>query len=177
MIGLGTKAPGFKLYDAISEKEKSLSELKSNIATVIMFISNHCPFVQHLNPVLGPVIREYQAKGVAFIGIGSNDVNTYPEDGPEMMRKVSDHHGFTFPYLFDETQEVARDYQAVCTPDFFVFNKGLELSYRGRFDETRPGTGTPTGNDLKSALDSLIAGEEVTAKQFPSIGCSIKWKY
>ncbi len=176
MIGLGSEAPAFTLPDAISGQELSLDSLKSEIATVVMFISNHCPFVQHLNEKLSEVARDYKERGISFIAIGSNDTQHYPQDGPSTMRKVAEYFGYTFPYLFDETQEVARAYNAECTPDFFVFDRDLKLSYRGRFDETRPGMGQPTGNDITTALDALIAGEPVNETQFPSIGCSIKWK-
>eukprot|EP00923_Selenidium_pygospionis_P029459 GHVN01052556.1.p1 GENE.GHVN01052556.1~~GHVN01052556.1.p1 ORF type:complete len:171 (+),score=10.45 GHVN01052556.1:34-513(+) len=159
MVVLGSAAPNFTLPDAISEKTFS-----------------HCPFVQHLNARLAEVARDYKAKGVSFVAIGSNDIDEYPEDGPEMMQKVAAQYGYSFPYLFDATQDVARAYQAVCTPDFFIFDGDLKLSYRGRFDETRPGMGRPTGKDMAEALDNLIAGKAVDAKQFPSMGCSMKWK-
>ena len=176
MIRLGSEAPAFTLPDAISEQELSLDSLKSEIATVIMFISNHCPFVQHLNEKLSEAARDYKERGISFIAIGSNDTHHYPQDGPSTMKKVAEHFGYTFPYLFDETQEVAHAYNAECTPDFFVFDGDLKLRYRGRFDETRPGMGQPTGNDMTTALDALIAGEPVDETQLPSIGCSIKWK-
>ena len=176
MIGLGSDAPAFTLPDAVSGQELALNDLKSDTATVIMFISNHCPFVQHLNEELAQVAKDYKTKGISFIAIASNDVATYPEDGPVMMKKVAEYHDYSFPYLFDDTQEVARAYDAQCTPDFFVFDGDLKLSYRGRFDETRPGTGRPTGIDMKGALDALIAGEPVSENQLPSMGCSIKWK-
>ncbi|MBW1296219.1 thioredoxin family protein [Aquimarina litoralis] len=176
MMELGTKAPSFSLPDTISGNVLSLSEVKSDIATVIAFICNHCPFVHHINNKFVEIANEFQAKGVEFIAISSNDVNYYPQDGPEMMKKVAKSTGYNFPYLYDENQEVAKAYQAECTPDFFVFNRNLTLAYRGRFDETRPGMGTATGNDLSAALTALVNNSEITLDQKPSIGCSIKWK-
>ncbi|MFS4466853.1 thioredoxin family protein [Maribacter sp. 2210JD10-5] len=176
MLALGTKAPSFNLPDTVSGKTLSLSDLKSDTATVIAFICNHCPFVHHINESLVEVANDYQAKGVQFIAISSNDVDFYPQDGPQMMGRVADSLGYPFPYLYDESQKAARDYQAECTPDFFVFDGNLELAYRGRFDETRPGMGRPTGRELSAALDALVAGASVNDQQHPSIGCSIKWK-
>lgn len=176
MLELGTKAPNFKLFDTISGKTLSLNELKSDIATVIVFICNHCPFVHHINSKLVEVANIYQGKGIHFIAINSNDVTTYPEDSPEKMTETAKKLGYPFPYLYDETQLIAKAYKAECTPDFFVFDKELKCAYRGRFDETRPNIGIPTGKDLSNALDRLIAGKKVEIKQFPSMGCNIKWK-
>jgi len=176
MMELGTNAPDFTLFDTISKKQQSLSALKSNVATVVVFICNHCPFVHHINSRLVEVANLYQAKGVQFIAISSNDVNYYPQDGPDMMSRVAQSLGYPFPYLYDETQTVAKAYQAECTPDFFVFDGDLSLSYRGRFDESRPNMGIATGAELSEALDALVAGKEVPQQQYPSIGCSIKWK-
>ena len=176
MMELGTKAPDFTLLDTVSGKEVSLSGLKSDIATVVVFICNHCPFVHHVNSKLVEVAREYKARGIQFIAISSNDVESHPEDAPEFMAQVAKTQGYPFPYLYDATQEIAKAYGAECTPDFFVFDGNLECAYRGRFDETRPNMGKPTGNDLTNALDFLIAGGKVPAVQYPSMGCSIKWK-
>jgi len=176
MMQLGSKAPDFKLPDTVSGKEVSLSDLKSDIATVIVFICNHCPFVLHINSKLVEIANSYQKKGIQFIAISSNDIDTHPQDGPDYMAKVAKKEGYNFPYLYDETQNIAKAYGAECTPDFFMFDDKLECVYRGRFDETRPNMGNPTGIDLSNALDALITGKEITKDQYPSIGCSIKWK-
>ena len=148
MMALGTKAPSFTLPDTVTGKTVTLSEMKSDVATVIAFICNHCTFVHHINHQLVKVANEFQAKGVQFITISSNDTDYYPQDGPEMMKRVAENLDYSFPYLYDETQKVALNYKAECTPDFFVFNGNLELAYRGRFDETRPNLGTATGLSL-----------------------------
>lgn len=176
MMELGTKAPDFSLYDTVSEQNVALSDIKSNVATVIVFICNHCPYVKHLNSKLVEVANEYLKHDVKFIAISSNSVETHPQDGPEFMKQVAEEQSYPFPYLYDETQEVAKAYKAECTPDFFVFNGNMECAYRGRFDETRPNKGVPTGSDLTKALDALIAGEKVSEDQKPSMGCNIKWK-
>lgn len=176
MMELGTVAPDFTLPDTISGKSITLYHLKSDVATVVVFVCNHCPYVHHINAKLVEVANEYREKGVQFIAISSNDVENYPQDAPELMSKVAKEQGYSFPYLYDESQEVAKAYYAECTPDFFVFDKDLKCAYRGRFDETRPRMGQPTGRDLTDALDALIVGKMVSANQHPSIGCGIKWK-
>lgn len=176
MMDLGAKAPDFTLLNTITGKQASLSELKSDIATVVVFICNHCPYVHHVNPKLVEVAKTYQAKGVRFIAISSNDIENYPQDSPENMTKVAAKEGYPFPYLYDATQEVAKAYKAECTPDFYVFDKNMECAYRGRFDESRPGMGQPTGKDLCEALDAMLAGKPVSSDQKPSMGCNIKWK-
>ena len=177
MIELGTKAPDFTLLDTITGKERSLSELKSSIATVIIFICNHCPFVQHMQKELVDVATTYQDQGIQFIAINSNDVAHYPDDAPEKMQAVAKQFDYPFPYLFDETQEIAKAYQATCTPDFFVFDADLNCVYRGRFDESRPGKDIPvTGKDLCEALDNILLEKPISEKQHPSMGCNIKWK-
>lgn len=176
MMELGTKAPDFTLLNTVTNKTVSLTDLKSDVATVIVFICNHCPFVHHLNSKLVDVANIYQNKGVQFIAISSNDVANYPQDRPELMQEVAKKEGYSFPYLYDETQAVAKAYKGECTPDFFVFDGDLKCAYRGRFDETRPGMGTPTGKDLTNALDALISGNTIDADQKPSMGCNIKWK-
>jgi len=177
MIPLGTVASDFALTDAVSGKTMSLSELKSGIATVIVFMCNHCPFVRHIIDQLVQTANDYIPKGIRFIAINSNDPEQYPEDSPEEMKKWAEQKRFPFPYLFDATQEVARAYGAACTPDFFVFDGNLRLVYRGQFDGSRPGNGVPvTGSDLRAALDCLLEGRPVPSDQKPSLGCNIKWK-
>lgn len=175
MMKLGETAPNFTLLDTISEKQLALQELKSDTATVILFICNHCPFVHHVNARLVEVATAYQKKGIQFIAISSNDINNYPQDGPKFMTETAKKEGYPFPYLYDKTQEVAKAYKAECTPDFFVFDKDLKCAYRGRFDETRPNMGQASGEDLTDALDTLIAGKSITKDQKPSMGCNIKW--
>ena len=177
MLPLGTLAPDFKLLDTVSGKMLSLNELKSDKATVIMFICNHCPFVKHVDEGVVALAKDYQAKGVSFIAISSNDVENYPHDSPELMKVEAEKVGYTFPYLFDETQEVAKAYQAACTPDFYLFDAELKCVYRGQLDDSRPGNGQPvTGKDLRSALDCVLNNEKIDFEQRPSLGCNIKWK-
>ena len=177
MIELGSAAPRFTLPDTISGENFSLQDLQSNIGTVIMFICNHCPYVVHIQKVLAEVAQQYQKKGIQFIAINSNDVDNYPDDSPEKMSIIAKEVGYSFPYLFDATQEVAKSFDAACTPDFFVYNKDMKLVYRGQFDSARPGNDVPvTGADLKVALDAVIANQAVPNDQKPSTGCNIKWK-
>ncbi len=176
MMELGTKAPAFSLPDVVSGKTISLSEVKSNIATVVVFICNHCPFVKHINSKLVEVANKYQSQGVQFIAISSNNIETHPQDGPEFMKQTAKENSYPFPYLYDATQEVAKAYKAACTPDFFMFDGDLMCVYRGQFDDSRPNKGEATGEDLSAALDAVIAGEKVSDVQKPSIGCNIKWK-
>ncbi|GHE74586.1 thioredoxin family protein [Roseivirga thermotolerans] len=177
MLPLGTPAPDFKLPDTISGKSLSLAELKSDKATVIMFICNHCPFVKHVDEGIVSLAKDYQAKGVSFIAISSNDVENYPQDSPELMKEEAEKVGYTFPYLYDETQQVAKAYDAACTPDFYVFDADLKCAYRGQLDDSRPGNGKPvTSKDLRAALDEILEGKPVSTPQIPSLGCNIKWK-
>jgi thiol-disulfide isomerase/thioredoxin len=177
MIELGTKAIDFTLYNPLLKTKQSLSELKSEKATLIMFICNHCPFVKHINKGLVEFANEYISQGVSMIAINSNDVENYPEDSPIKMAETVQMHNYPFPYLYDETQEVAKAYQAACTPDFYIFDKNMELAYRGQMDSSRPSNGIPvTGGDLKNALDALLKGDKPSSDQKPSIGCNIKWK-
>ncbi|TYA55991.1 thioredoxin family protein [Formosa maritima] len=177
MIPIGTKAPDFKLLDTVSGKLFTLNELKGLQATVIMFICNHCPFVKHVNNELVTLAKDYKSKGVNFIAISSNDVENYPEDSPELMKQNAINQGFIFPYLYDQTQEVAKAYEAACTPDFYVFDKNLKLVYRGQLDNSRPGNDIPvTGADLRHAIHCIIENKKNTHTQKPSIGCNIKWK-
>ncbi|HMR43176.1 MAG TPA: thioredoxin family protein [Saprospiraceae bacterium] len=177
MLPLGTKAPGFELPDAVSGKMIRLEMLQSDKATVIMFICNHCPYVIHVNEELVRLAKDYQPRGVAFVAISSNDVEKYSADAPDKMKEVAEGEGYTFPYLFDESQEVAKAYDAACTPDFYVFDGNMRLVYRGRLDDSRPNSGRPlTGADLRAALDAVLSGAPVPEKQYPSGGCNIKWK-
>ncbi len=177
MLPLGTSAPAFTLPDTVSGRSLSLEQLKSERATVLMFICNHCPYVRHLLAPLVQLAHDYQAKGVAFVAISSNDALSHPDDGPQQMQHVARASAFPFPYLYDQTQEVARAYQAACTPDFYVFDAGLRLAYRGQFDDSRPGNRVPVnGADLRAALDALLGGSPVAVEQKPSVGCNIKWK-
>ena len=177
MLPLGTKAPDFKLWCAVNEREYSLEELKSEKATVIMFICNHCPYVKHVQTGIVELVSDYSDKGVSFIAINSNDIENYPADSPENMKLDAERLGYAFPYLFDETQEVARAYDAACTPDFYIFDDDLLCVYRGQMDHSRPGNGKPvTGEHLRDALDRVLRGDPVSEEQLPSIGCNIKWK-
>ncbi len=176
MIELGTVAPNFHLRDVVSNNYYSLDDLKSSQATVIMFICNHCPFVIHVNPELVRMANEYKNKGVSFIAISSNNVETHPEDSPDKMSIVAKVLRYPFPYLYDKYQEVAKAYAAACTPDFYVFDGDMKLAYRGRLDQSRPGNSMPLdGADLRGAIDATLAGTAV-AEQYPSVGCGIKWK-
>ncbi|MCH2044198.1 MAG: thioredoxin family protein [Saprospiraceae bacterium] len=177
MIDLGTRAPDFNLMDTVSGNYMSLGKLKSKVCTLIMFTCNHCPYVIHVNEELVRLAKDYQPKGVSLIAISSNDVERYPQDSPEKMKELAAEVGYTFPYLYDESQEIAKAYDAACTPDFYIFDGEMKLVYRGRLDESRPGSGIPvTGKDLRAAIDAVLAEEEVDAVQRPSAGCSIKWK-
>ncbi|NRB62803.1 MAG: thioredoxin family protein [Saprospiraceae bacterium] len=177
MLALGTKAPDFSLPDTISGKTVSFSDIQSNKATVVMFLCNHCPYVIHVNPEIVTLTQDYQPQGVNFVGISSNDVERYPADSPEKMKVLAEEVGYTFPYLYDESQEVAKQYDAACTPDFYLFDGEGRLAYRGRLDESRPKNDKPlTGADLRTALDAILNGLPITDKQYPSGGCGIKWK-
>jgi len=178
MLPIGTKAPDFNLYDAVSGRQKSLDELKSDKGTLVMFICNHCPYVKHVNPELVRLANDYKEKGISFIAISSNDVESHPQDSPDKMKQVAKDQGYHFPYLYDETQEVAKAYKAACTPDFFLFDGDLKLIYRGRLDESSPGNNKPlNGKDLRNALDKLLVGGTIPEEeQVPSMGCNIKWK-
>lgn len=177
MIDLGTIAPNFTLIDTVSDQELSLQSLKGREATVIYFICNHCPFVIHVNDALVGIANDFQKKGISFVAISSNDVENYPQDAPHLMKKVAKEWNYPFPYLYDETQEVARAYDAACTPDIYVFDQDLKLVYRGQLDDSRPENGVPvTGKDLRNALQNLLDGKEISKNQKPSIGCNIKWK-
>lgn len=177
MVPLGTLAPDFALPNVVSGQTIRLAQAKSDKATVVMFICNHCPYVKHVNNQLVALANNYQPKGVAFIAISSNDVANYPQDSPEKMKEAAETLTYPFPYLFDETQDVARAYDAACTPDFFIFDSQMKLAYRGQLDGSRPGNTVPvTGADVRAALDAVLAGELPSPNQTPSMGCNIKWK-
>ncbi len=177
MLPLGTIAPNFTLPDTTNDKIVSLNQINGGKGTVIMFICNHCPFVKHLNSTIVQLAVTYQSKGIAFIAISSNDVVNYPQDAPELMKQTALQERYSFPYLFDESQEVAREYEAACTPDFYLFDHNLRLIYRGQLDDSRPGNGIPsTGLDLSNALEALLNNKPINPIQKPSIGCNIKWK-
>jgi peroxiredoxin len=177
MLPLGTRAPEFNLINTTNNLIVSLNEAKGIKGTVIMFICNHCPFVKHVNEELSKLAKDYITKGINCIAISSNDANNYPEDAPDKMKDNAIENDFTFPYLYDETQSVAKSYDAACTPDFFVFNGELKLVYRGQLDNSRPGNGIPvTGEDLRFAIEALLTKQSQTRIQKPSIGCNIKWK-
>ena len=177
MMPLGTIAPSFELYDTVSGNMISLSELKGEKATLVMFICNHCPFVIHINEELVRIATAYQLQGVSFIAISSNDVVNYPQDSPELMKIHAGKVGYPFPYLYDESQEVAKGYNAACTPDIFLFDKELKCVYRGQLDDSRPNNDTPvSGQDLRAALEAVLSGRKISENQIPSIGCNIKWK-
>lgn len=177
MLALGTIAPDFNLIDTVTEKYRTLNSLKGNNGTVIYFICNHCPFVIHVNGELVRIANDYSIHGISFIAISSNDVINYPQDSPELMKENALNNKFPFPYLYDETQDVARKYDAACTPDSYVFNANNELIYRGQIDDSRPGNGVVvTGKDIRNAIECLITKKENIVSQKPSIGCGIKWK-
>ena len=176
MLPLGTRAPEFNLPDTRGNMV-SLADFEDKPALLVIFMCNHCPFVKQVLKKMVEIVKQYQAKGVAVVGINSNDVGTYPEDSPEMMAKVAHREGFSFPYLYDQTQEAAKAYHAACTPDFFLFDKQRKLVYRGQMDDSRPDSGIPiTGADLNAAIDAVLEGREVSGEQKPSMGCNIKWK-
>ncbi|HPA03004.1 MAG TPA: thioredoxin family protein [Candidatus Hydrogenedentes bacterium] len=176
MLSLGTAAPDFCLSDTEGAKV-ALSDFDGNRVLLVMFICNHCPYVKHVRHELARLGRDYASRGVGMVAINANDAAAYPEDSPEKMRAEKASAGYPFPYLYDETQEVAKAYGAACTPDFFVFDGDRRLAYRGQLDDARPGNGEPvTGHDLRAALDALLAGQPVAETQRPSMGCNIKWK-
>jgi peroxiredoxin len=176
MRSLGTTAPDFRLPDT-NGKTVALADFKARSALLVIFLCNHCPYVIHLRSALAQFARDYASRDVAIVGINANDVKNYPADSPEKMKAEVKSAGYLFPYLYDETQAVAQAYQAACTPDFFLFDRGRQLVYRGQFDDSRPGNGLPaTGKDLRAALDALLAGKPVPPDQKASIGCNIKWK-
>ena len=176
MLPLGTKALEFRLPDT-SGKTVSLLDFKKSRALLVIFMCNHCPYVKHIRAGLAQLARDYRSRGVDIVGISSNDVENYPQDSPKKMAEEARAAGYTFPYLYDESQEVAKRYRAACTPDFYIFDGEQRLAYRGQFDDSRPGNGIAvTGKDVRAALDALLAGKPVPPNQKASIGCNIKWK-
>ena len=178
MLPLGTQAPDFVLLDVVSKEEKSLPLLKGKNGTLIVFSCNHCPYVIHLLDAFLIKVKQWNPLGINTIVISSNSIESHPQDGPAEMAVLAREKGFDFPYLFDETQEVAHAYDAACTPDFYLFDTDLSLCYRGRYDDSRPGNDNPiTGKDLYTAFHSMIKGGQVNRIQYPSMGCNIKWKH
>jgi len=176
MLPLGTRAPDFSLVN-VDGRTVALADYDGSSALLVIFMCNHCPFVKHVASELTRLGHEYQSRGVAIVGISSNDVSGYPADSPEQMIHEAELQGYSFAYLYDETQEVAKAYKAACTPDFFLFDGEQKLVYRGQLDSSRPGNGIPvTGEDLRRAIDAVLAGQAVSREQTPSIGCNIKWK-
>jgi peroxiredoxin len=172
---LGAACPDFRL-PAVDGKTYARDDFAGKSVLVVMFICNHCPYVKHVNAELVRVASDYGSKGIGFVAISANDVASHPEDAPDKMKLVAKQLGYPFPYLYDESQKVARAYMAACTPDLFLFDAGLACVYRGQFDGSRPGKGVPDGGDLRAALDALLAGKAPLADQKPSVGCNIKWK-
>lgn len=176
MLPLGTAAPDFSLPDT-NGKTVSRADFKGKPALLVIFMCNHCPYVKHIREGLAQLGRDYQGKGAAIVAINSNDVANYPDDSPAKMAEEVKSAGYIFPYLYDESQSVAKAYRAACTPDIYLFDKDQKLAYRGQFDDSRPGNGVPvTGKDLRAALDAVLGGRPVPAEQKPSMGCNIKWK-
>lgn len=177
MLPLGTNAPVFELPDTVSGKTVTLSQVKKDKGLVVMFICNHCPYVIHVQDEMVRIAKEFGTEGIGFVAISSNDIVNYPADSPELMREMALKLNFDFPYLYDETQEVAKAFQAECTPDFFVFESAGKLVYRGRMDGSTPGNGVEvTGEDLRKALKDMVTGKVISPDQLPSLGCNIKWK-
>lgn len=177
MLELGTEAPDFALTNVIDGKTLRRDDLRDRKALLVMFICGHCPYVKHIEKSLGTLGADYAAKPLAIVAISSNDPTAYPGDDPEGLKNQAKANGFTFPYLFDESQSVARAYKAACTPDFFLFDANRRLVYRGQYDSSRPANNVPvTGEDLRRAIDAALAGQPALKDQRPSIGCSIKWK-
>jgi peroxiredoxin len=177
MMPLGTEAPDFSLADVVSGRTVTLHDLDDEQALLVMFICRHCPYVAHVRPAIAALARDHIGSGLGIVAISANDPATYPEDAPEGLAAEAVEAGYTFPYLFDETQEVAKAYTAACTPDFFLFDRDRRLAYRGQFDSSRPGNGVPvTGEDLRAAIDAVLEERPVSKDQRPSVGCSIKWR-
>jgi peroxiredoxin len=177
MMPLGTKTPDFELTDTVSGKTVSTTDFADKRALLVMFICNHCPYVKHVRDELARLGKDYENSDLGIVAISSNDIQEYPSDSPEEMKAEAERYGYVFPYLYDEDQSVAAAYTAMCTPDFFLFDSDRTLVYRGRLDGSRPNTGVPvTGEDLRSAIEATLRGEPVSEEQYPSMGCSIKWK-
>jgi peroxiredoxin len=177
MLALGTKAPDFALPNTIDNKTYSFDNISGTNGTVVMFICNHCPYVIHVMDGITALAKDYQNRGIGFIAISSNDVVNYPDDDPTLMKETAKKYGFSFPYLYDETQDVAKAYDAACTPDFYLFDSKKTLVYRGQMDSSRPKNELPvTGKDLRMALDAMLSEKTIDTLQKPSLGCNIKWK-
>lgn len=177
MLELGTEAPDFALIDVMTRQTVRRDDFRDRKALLVMFICAHCPYVKHVEKTLGKLGLDYAEKPIAIVAISSNDATTHPADKPDGLKEQAQANGFTFPYLYDESQAVARAYKAACTPDFFLFDSGFKLVYRGQYDSSRPGNGVPiTGEDLRAAIDAVLAGRPVATDQRPSMGCNIKWK-
>jgi peroxiredoxin len=177
MLDLGTPAPDFNLPEPMTGKTVSLNDFAGAPGLLVIFMCNHCPYVKHIRHGLAEFAREYQAKGLKIVAISSNDVENHPDDSPEKMIEEVKNIGYSFPYLYDESQEVATAYQAACTPDLYLFDGDMKLAYRGQFDDSRPGNDKPvTGADLRAAVDALLAGQPISSDQKASMGCNIKWK-
>ena len=177
MLALGTPAPAFTLPDVVSGKTVSLDTCAGKTALLVMFICRHCPYVVHVRQELARLGKDYAARGVGIVAISANDAVGYPDDAPDQLKAMSQELGFTFPFCYDESQATAQAYTAACTPDFFLFDAGRKLVYRGQLDDSRPGNGKPlTGRDLRAAIDAVLAGRPVNPNQQPSVGCNIKWK-
>ena len=176
MVPIGFKAPPFRLKDSVTDCMYSSDELFGKKCTLLMFICNHCPFVIHVNSEIVNIANDFKSENFKVIAISSNDIINYPQDSPKFMKKIANEHGYSFPYLHDHDQSVAKNYDAACTPDFYIFDKKKELVYRGQLDDSRPGNNiTVTGKDIRDALNSLLSGKQVNPNQKPSIGCNIKW--
>jgi peroxiredoxin len=177
MLPLGTAAPEFHLPDVVSSRTITLADFRDKDALLVMFICRHCPFVKHVQKELAHIGQDYDQKSLGIVAISSNDAQAFPDDAPDSLREMASELGFNFPYCFDETQEVARAYDAACTPDFYVFDKQRRLVYRGQLDSSRPGNNIPvTGKDLRTAIDAILTGRPVPGEQRPSVGCNIKWR-
>jgi peroxiredoxin len=176
-LELGAEAPDFALTDVVTGKTVRRDDFRGQKGLLVMFICTHCPYVKHVEKGLAALGMDYDGEPLSIVAISSNDAETYPDDSPEGLREQAERMAFRFPYLYDETQDAARAYHAACTPDLFLFDQGMKLVYRGQFDSSRPGNGIPvTGQDLRAAMDAVLAGKPVGAEQKPSIGCNIKWK-
>ena len=177
MLALGTRAPDFTLPDVVSGKTISLATFAAKKALLVMFICQHCPYVQHVKGELARLGKDYANQDIGIVAISANDAANYPDDAPDQLKAMAKTEGFAFPFCYDESQETAKAYTAACTPDFFLFDASRKLVYRGQLDESRPGNGKPlTGKDLRAAIDAVLAGKSVSATQMPSVGCNIKWK-
>lgn len=177
MLKLGTRAPDFSLPDVCSGQTVSLSDFSDNDALLVIFMCAHCPFVKLVESELAAIGKDYADRGLGMVAISANDAGNYPDDAPERLKEQAERLGFTFPYLYDESQETAKTYRAACTPDIYLYDKDRKLAYRGQLDDARPGNGKPVnGKNLRAAIDSVLAGDEVTESQLPATGCNIKWK-